>query len=287
MLIVAGATGYGVWPDNTVGGLRRCLEAPVDGVEIDAVMTADGHVVAHHDYRLSRRQTRLGGAWLTEPGPVIKDISLSDRRRYDVGRTRPGAENPRYPHRGHLDGEAVPTLDELFAALVAAEGPRRWFYIEIKTDPTDPALSPDFDAITRKVVAAIEAHGYQDRAKIIAFDWRVLRLAAATNPDIATAHLTVPADSPWAEAFRPADRPSPWLDGCDPRHHGGSDLAAIKAHGGMEWSPYWTDVTPERVEEARSLGLKVGPWGLSKPADIAAMKALGVWSATVSGPDWG
>ena len=59
---------------------------------------------------------------------------------------------------------------------------------------------------------------------------------------------------------------------CD---HGGSELAAIKAHGGMEWSPYFTDVTAESMAAARELGLRVGPWGLSRGEDIRRMAGLG------------
>jgi hypothetical protein len=31
----------------------------------------------------------------------------------------------------------------------------------------------------------------------------------------------------------------------------------------------------------------VGPWGVHKGDDIRRMAALGVYSSTVSGPDWG
>ncbi len=55
----------------------------------------------------------------------------------------------------------------------------------------------------------------------------------------------------------------------------------------MEWSPYYTDVNEQTVAEALALDLKVGPWGLSKHTDIQRMAALGVFSSTVSGPDWG
>jgi len=286
-LIVAGATGYGVWPSNTLGGLRRCLETPVDGVEIDVQITADGQVVAHHDYRLSRRQTRLDGAWISGAGPVIKDTPLAELQRYDVGATRPDkADDPEHPHREHWDGEPVPTLDALFEALKAAPGPRRLFYIEIKTDPTDPGLAPEPMAFTDAVVAAIAAHDYVEHAKIIAFDWQILRRTAELNPSIATAHLTIPRNLAGDAMGKPGEA-SPWFDGFDAHRHGGSDLAAIKAHGGMEWSPYYTDVTPERVDEAARLGLKVGPWGLNHAADIARMQDLGVWSATVAGPAWG
>src|SRR5271165_3789421 len=104
-LIIAGATGYGAWPSNTLEGAVRCLDAPVDGIEIDVQMTADGHVVAHHDYRLKRSQTRLDGAWLTETGPALKTLTLDELRRYDVGRSRPGSyEAEHYQGREAFDG---------------------------------------------------------------------------------------------------------------------------------------------------------------------------------------
>jgi glycerophosphoryl diester phosphodiesterase len=284
-LIIAGATGYGVWPPNTLEGARRCLEALVDGIEIDVQMTADGHVVAHHDYRLKRSQTRLGGEWLAETGPALKSLSLEELRRYDVGRSRPGSwEAEHYPDREAFDGARIPTLPELIAAL-KADGRRRRIYVEIKTDPQEPTDSSDPAAITHAVIDDLEAAVYIAPAKVIAFDWAVLRLARERRPDLATAHLTVPP-ALHETIKRLPNGDSPWTDGRDPRHHGGSELAAIKAHGGEEWSPHLVDITPERLMEAKTLGLKVGPWGVSKPEDIARLSALGVYSITVSGPAW-
>jgi glycerophosphoryl diester phosphodiesterase len=286
-LIVAGATGYGVWPANSLEGARACLAAPVDGIEIDVLLTADGHVVAHHDYWLSRHATRLGGEWLAERGPAIKDLTLAELRRYDVGTLRPGSTYAqRYPARIPMDGVRIPTLAELLGLLRAAQGPPRLIYVEIKTDPQDPAASPDPVAITDAVLDDLDAAGWTAHAKIIAFDWGVLRLARERDPSIATAHLTVPAAM--ADAVRRlADGDSPWLDGYDPRRFGGSQLAAIKAHDGMEWSPHIADVTDERLAEARDLGLRVGPWGVSTGEEIARLATAGVWSVTASGPAWG
>jgi glycerophosphoryl diester phosphodiesterase len=286
-LIVAGATGYGGWPANTLEGARACIAAPIDGIEIDIQMTADGHVVAHHDYRLKRSQTRLDGEWLTQTGPALKTLSLAELQRYDVGRSRPGSyEAEHYPHRESCDGARIPTLPALLEALNAAPGPRRLIYVEIKTEPQDLADAPDPAAVTEAVIADLEAADYVAAAKIIAFDWAVLRLTRTRRPALATAHLTVPPVLA-GTVKRLENGDSPWADGFDPRHHGDSDLAAIKAHGGEEWSPHIVDITPARIAEAASLGLKVGPWGVGSAEDIRRMVALGVFSATVSGPDWG
>ncbi len=285
-LIIAGACGYGVWPSNSLEGARACLAEPVDGIEIDVHLTADGHVVAHHDYRIAADASRLGGAFLDAPGPLLRDATLAELQAYDLGRLREGAaELRRYPHKRGLDGVVMPTLPQLLAALAEAPGPRRWIFVEIKTDPAGYRESADPVALTNAVLRDLDAAGWTDHAKIIAFDWSVLRDLAARRPEIATAHLTVPA-AMHGRIVRLPNGDSPWTDGCDERHFAGSELRAIQAHGGREWSPHISDITPERVAEAKALGLAVGVWGVSTAAEIAAMTALGVDALTVSGPDW-
>lgn len=286
-LLIAGATGYGVWPDNSLEGAIACLAEPVDGIEIDVLLTADGQVVAHHDYRLAPGASRLDGAWLDGRGPAVKDLTLAGLGRYDVGALRPGSPAAaRHPHRAPMQGVRVPALPAILDVLAGAAGPPRRLYVEIKTDPQDARFSPDFQALTRAVLAGLDGAGWTAHAKIIAFDWRVLRLARELDPAIATAHLTIPP-SLAASVRRLANGDSPWADGCDPRHFGGSDLAAVRAHGGEEWSPHFSDITPERLTEAADLGLKVGPWGVSAAADIDRLLDLGVYSITASGPAWG
>ena len=286
-LLIAGATGYGAWPANTFEGALACLAHPIDGVEIDVQLTADGHVVAHHDYRPGPDQARLDGAWLATPGPPLKTLTLEEVRRYDVGRSRPGSrEAERHPGRQEMDGVRIPSLPELLGALKAADGPRRMIYVEIKTDPQDPDDAPAPADIVAAVLRDLEAADWMAHVKIIAFDWQVLRLVRERRPDVRTAHLTIPV--PLATRVKPGpDGRSPWTDGFDAADHGGSELAAIKAHGGVEWSPHYTDVSEARMAEADELGLLVGPWGLSHGDDIRRMRALGVYSSTVSGADWG
>lgn len=284
--IIAGACGYGVWPSNSLEGARACLEAPVEGIEIDVHLTADGHVVAHHDYRIAADASRLNGAFLDAAGPRLRDTPLAELQAYDLGRLQPtNSYARRYPHKIGLDGVVMPTLPQLLDALAAAPGPRRQIFVEIKTDPGGYWESADPVELLDAVLRDLDAADWAADAKIIAFDWAVLRDLAARRPEIATAHLTVP-DAMKPKIVRLPNGDSPWTDGCDERHFGGSELRAIQAHGGREWSPHISDVTPERVGEARALGLAVGVWGVSSAAEIAAMSGLGVDVLTVSGPDW-
>lgn len=284
--IIAGATGYGVWPANSLEGARLCLAAPVAGIEIDVHLTADGHVVAHHDYRIAADTSRRGGAWLDAPGPLLRDATLAQLREYDLGRARPGsAAARRHPEKAGMDGVQMPTLPELLAELAAAPGPKRRIFVEIKTDPAGYRELANPKALLDAVLRDLEAAAWLDATKIIAFDWSVLRDLAGKRPEIATAHLTVPdAMKPKVRVLPSGD--SPWTDSCDPRHFGGSEARAIQAHGGREWSPHISDATPDRVAAAHDLGLEVGVWGVASAGEIAAMTALGVETLTVSGPDW-
>ena len=284
--IIAGACGYGVWPANSIEGARACNAAPIAGIEIDVHLTADGHVVAHHDYRISADNARLSGAWLEAPGPLLRDASLAELRAFDLGRARPGSSYAkRYPDKAGLDGVHMPTLPELLAVLALAPGPRRRLFVEIKTDPADYRESAAPQALLDAVLRDIDAADWRAETKIIAFDWSVLRDLSTKAPDITSAHLTVP------DVMKPkvkllANGDSPWLDGCDPRQLAGSEAKAIVAHGGQEWSPHIADVTAERVAEAHALGLAVGVWGVATSGEIAAMTSLGVETLTVSGPAW-
>jgi glycerophosphoryl diester phosphodiesterase len=51
------------------------------------------------------------------------------------------------------------------------------------------------------------------------------------------------------------------------------------------WSPFWRNVSAETVKHAQGLGLKVVPWTLNAPADMAAVIALSVDGLITDYPD--
>lgn len=285
--VIAGACGTGSFPANTVEAARACLDLPVDGIEVDAHLSADGRVVVHHDYRLDPDVTRLDGAWIEGPGARIGDLSLDQLQAYEVGRTRPGSTAATdYPHRAQWDGVRIPTLEAIFAALAGAAPRRPTVYVEIKTDPQRPDESSDPEALTRAVIAVVKAAGWGDQTRLIAFDWRVLRLCRALAPHLATGHLVIPRFLA-PQVRRDAAGRSPWLDGCDPERFGGDLARGVAGHGGQELAVFFRDIDAALVRQAAVQGLSVAAWGLTAPADVAAMLDLGVRSVTAHGPFWG
>ena len=58
-----------------------------------------------------------------------------------------------------------------------------------------------------------------------------------------------------------------------------------KAAGCAVWSPFWRNVTADDVKEAQALGLKVVPWTVNEPAEMARLIGLGVDGLITDYPD--
>ena len=72
------------------------------------------------------------------------------------------------------------------------------------------------------------------------------------------------------------EEPSPWLAGLDIKDFDGDPVQAAHSLGIDDISPYFTEVTPEMVEEAHDLGMKVIPWTVNEMADMETVYRMGV-----------
>lgn len=271
----------GLAPENTLAGFRTALDLGVTTLETDLAVTKDEVVVISHDPLLNPDLTRLDGQWIVTAGPVIRTLTLADLKRYDIGRLNPASKYAQqYPGQKPVDGERFPTIEEFFALA----GPDVRFNIEIKTNPNKPDFTVDPERFAELAVAAIRKGKAGGRSTIQSFDWRGLLAARRLAPEIATGCLSIESNN-FDTVGRAAAQPSPWLAGLDLKAHGGSVPRLAKAAGCAVWSPFWRNVTAENVKEAQALGLKVVPWTVNNPTDMAQLIDLGVDGLITDYPD--
>jgi glycerophosphoryl diester phosphodiesterase len=247
-----GCRGY--LPENTLPAFQRALEIGVDTLELDCGVTKDGVVVVHHDRRLNPDVARgPDGEWVRAPGATIHSLTYEELQRYDVGRIRPGSEYAqRFPQQQPVDGTRIPRLADLFAMA----GTKVRYNIETKLLPThrDETVGPD--EFARLLIAEIRQANA--RATIQSFDWRTLKIAEKTAPEIQTVYLTESKDA-------------------EPQN--------VASAGGRIWSPSLKDVTQRKLSIAKSLGLRIVAWTVNEPADIATAIDIGLDGIISDYPD--
>jgi glycerophosphoryl diester phosphodiesterase len=261
----------GLLPENTLAAFDHALSIGVNTLEMDVAITSDGVAVLSHDPHLFPDITRdAQGRWLAERGPLIKDLTLAELQRYDVGRTRPGSTNARnFPEQQGLDGERIPTLASVFERVRQRGAHHVQFDIETKIFPMHPGYTRGPAEMVDIMLKVIHEAGMAQRVMIQSFDWRTLQLLRITEPRIRTVYLTVQSNSgdTLADGL--------WTNGMLLKDHA-SVAAMVKASGGHVWSPNFNNVTSERVREAQALGLQVIPWTVNQPADMLRLIDMGV-----------
>lgn len=148
-------------PENTISAFERALGYPIDGIELDVQLSADGVAVIYHDPTLYR---------------------VTGRRFAVAGRTR--------AQLAHLDwgrwfapayaGEPLNTLDQTLARFAA----RTRLFIEIKSAAADRKAGRS-DALTRRVVALLADLPRTipgSNIHVLSFDPQVLALARQLAP---------------------------------------------------------------------------------------------------------
>jgi glycerophosphoryl diester phosphodiesterase len=275
----------GLAPENTLAAFRQALAIGVTTLETDLAVTHDDVLVIAHDPLLNPAIARApDGRWLRAQGPPIRSLTLAELRRFDVGRVDPASSYAtQFPLQQPVDGERFPTLAELFE-LVKSHGRPVRLNLETKLSPLRPAETVDPAVFARQVVDAVRDAGLADRVTIQSFDFRTLVEAKKLAPDIATACLT--RESERDDNVKSAgNAPSPWTAGLALDAYGGSVPRLVQAAGCNVWSPLYRNATPARVAEAHRLGLRVVPWTVNDPADMARLIDLGVDGLITDYPD--
>ncbi|GIP22122.1 glycerophosphodiester phosphodiesterase [Paenibacillus sp. J22TS3] len=154
-----GAAGHA--PENTLKSIVTALNQGVQGIEIDAQLTKDNHVVIIHDFTVDRTTNGRG---------KIHELTLEEIRSLDAGSA----------FRPEFGGELVPTLEEILELI-----------------PSDVLLNVELKQIAyerrnleEKVAEAIAKYNLADHTIISSFDHYSLKRIHEIDPTLQTGLLT-------------------------------------------------------------------------------------------------
>ncbi|HEX2115087.1 MAG TPA: glycerophosphodiester phosphodiesterase [Alphaproteobacteria bacterium] len=296
-LVVSGAPAFaldlqghrgarGLAPENTLPAFAAALTIGVGTLEFDTAVTKDGVVIIAHDRRLNPEITKgPDGRYLTAPTPAISALTLAEAKRYDVGAIDPESRYAKtFAGQRSVPGTSMPTLGEV-AALVRRSGNTAVrFNVETKLSPLAPDETLDPEAFATTLVAALRSEGLAARATIQSFDWRTLKVVQRIAPEIQTSCLTIArGNNDNVQVGR--EGKSPWLAGLDVDDFGGSVPRVVKAAGCAVWSPFFRDVTPQAMAEAKANGLTVAVWTVNDRDDMLRMIEMGADAIITDYPD--
>jgi len=151
---------------------------------------------------------------------------------------------------------SIPTLEDALTKFPAAN----WL-LEIKTYPSNPALSHPPSIMAAQTLAAIKASNIaHENITIMAFDWRVLTEIHRLAPHLKRACLT----SPKTEAARQLW----WNTETAPTPQ------AVAETGAAAWAPEHSTLTASQIDQAKSRNLKIYTWTINTRQEFTRLNQL-------------
>jgi glycerophosphoryl diester phosphodiesterase len=264
-------------PENTLPGLAYAISLGVDAIEFDVTLTADGGLILAHDLIveaatiLDTGPAARGDPLFPYVGKPWRSLTLEQIATLDAGDRRPPA--PYEDTFTAIPGTAVPALDEV-CSLVGMPGARPvTLAVELKSHPSWP--DADVRELTCSALDTLARHQLTGRARILGFDWRVLRAAADRAPGVPRVALV--ESRTWVPG-------SAWLAGLDPDDT--TCLATAARDAGAAWlSPPDQMTSAALVAATHEAGLRIVVWTVNEPARMTELIEMGVDGIVTDRPD--
>jgi glycerophosphoryl diester phosphodiesterase len=269
-----GARAYA--PENTLPAFEKAAQMGCHMIELDVHLSADSHLVVHHDDDLRRCTdapqrypdrasyavsdfTAAEMATLDAGGWYLRQLALPSPQRQAFLRELMPAEQAAFVTEGdeRLYGSGAVKVPSLEAVLKLADSVRLLVNIEIKTIPRM------YPGIAAKVMECVERHSMLEKVLVSSFDHEQLDSVRRLNPKVATAVLTSDRlchvarylDALDADAFHP---------GC----YGDFDSLGFGSVGGH--------LETLGIGEARQAGKDVNVWTCNDESQMQSLIEAGV-----------
>jgi glycerophosphoryl diester phosphodiesterase len=237
-------------PEHTLAAYRKAIEDGADALECDVRLTADGHLVCVHDWRVNRTSNGRGAVSALE----LADLAALDfgaRRTREFWRTRD--EQPDWEHRPEDREEtSVLTLERLLQ-LVSDAGRRVELAIETK-HPTRWA-----GQVEERLLLLLKRFGLDaptsaedSPVRVMSFSARSLQRVRTASPTLPTVYLMQFVSPRLRDGRLPAGV-----------RIAGPSIRIVRNH-------------PAYIERLKQAGHQVHVWTVNEAADVDLCADLGV-----------
>lgn len=228
-------------PENTLPSFQQAVQKGADGVELDAKLTSDGHVIVIHDSTVDRTTNGTG---------KVSSFTLEEIRKLDAGAW----------FDKKFSGTRVPLLEEVFETV----GKDKMINIEL----TDYYFTP-WDGLAQKACELIKRHNNQNQILFSSYLPSNLKITAKILPEVPRALLSLPGPlGLWARSFG-------FMFGdyqaLHPHISNTSREQMQRAHRLKRRVHVWTANTPEQVNQLKEWGAD----GIFTDDPETALRALG------------
>ncbi|MCO4250636.1 glycerophosphodiester phosphodiesterase family protein [Pseudarthrobacter raffinosi] len=265
--------GRGEWTEESLAAFANSLALGVSTLELDTHLTEDGKVIVWHDDTIQANKcVDTAPATANDPefpyvGDRVAGLSLAQVKTLNCG----FVQLPGYPAQDVIEGNRIAELKDVYQLVRDTDAAKVRFNVETKVENSEVG-GAGMEALTKAVVAEIEASGMADRTTLQSFDWSSLNLTNEIAPELPLVALS--SGDAWMGVGQPGASPN--LGGIDIDDYDGSLPKAAAAQGYDVVSPTFRSVTPAMIAEAHELGLPVIPWTVNTTADMERLMALGV-----------
>lgn len=239
----------GLYPENTIKGMKEALKWPVSTLELDVVISKDEQVVVSH-----------------EPWPAPEICHGGDEKKNffqmtyaEIAKVDCGSKpHPRFP-RQKKAVEKKPLLKDLILATVNAN---KMFNVEIKSTPEDEkrGYQPSVPLFSMLVMRELLLHIPLERFIIQSFDWRVLKFLHEKYPELKLSALD--------ENVRPVD-----------------EVVKLLGFTPAIYSPHFEALTQSAIDAYQDRKIQVIPWTVNSLPEMTRLRTMGVDGIITDYPD--